>query len=166
MRPPRCAQCAARSHPSSSRRSERSRGQALVEFSLVLIPFLFIVLGIVDVGRGMFVYNSVSEAAREIARVTSVHPGADISQQAGWSAQMQAVVATQEGLVPGLTDSGIAVVCTDMTGTARPSSECFVGTTGRYVQVTVTVPFNVVLFDFLPVQPTLTFTSVSHVQIS
>lgn len=145
---------------------ERSRGQALVEFSLVLIPFLFIVLGIVDVGRGIFVYNSVSEAAREIARVTSVHPGADISQQTGWSAQMQAVVSSQEALVPGLTNSGIAIACTDMTGTVQPGPQCFVGTTGRYVQVTVSVPFNVVLFDFLPVQPTMRFTSVSHVQIS
>lgn len=154
------------SHRHVNKRANATRGQALVELSLMLIPFLFIVLGIVDFGRGIFVYNSVSEAAREIARVTSVHPGADISQQSGWSTQMQAVVATQEGLVPGLTNSGITISCTDMSGTARASSQCFVGTQDRYVQVTVTVPFNVVVFHFLPVQPTLTFTSASHIKMS
>ena len=51
----------------------RERGQALVEFSLILIPFLWILMGIVDLGRGIYTYNGVNQAARELARVTSVH---------------------------------------------------------------------------------------------
>ena len=51
----------------------RDRGQALVEFSLLLIPFLWILMGIVDLGRGIYIYNGVNQAARELARVTSVH---------------------------------------------------------------------------------------------
>ena len=162
-----------RSTSSANGATERARrprardgGQALVELSLVLVPFLFIVLGILDVGRGIYVYNGAAEAAREIARVTSVHPGTDITQPSGWSSQMQAVVATQESLVPGLTTSDIGIACTDLAGTVQSGSECFVGTQNRYVQVTVNVPFNVVVFDFLPVKPTFTFTSVSHIQMS
>ena len=148
------------------------RGQALVEFALVLIPFLLIVLGILDVGRGIYVYNGVAEAAREIARVTSVHPGSCGSgcdwmpTPSDWSPQMQATVAAQEQLVPGLTGGQITIACTDLANATYNSAECYPGTVGRYVQVTISVPFNVVAFDFLPVQPTLTFTSVSHVQMS
>ena len=159
--------CIANVAAGSTRRPRaRDGGQALVELSLVLVPFLFIVLGILDVGRGIYVYNGAAEAAREIARVTSVHPGTDITQPSGWSSQMQAVVATQESLVPGLTTSGISIACTDLAGTVQSGSECFVGTQNRYVQVTVSVPFNVVVLNFLPVKPTFTFTSVSHVKMS
>ncbi len=30
-------------------------------------------MGIVDLGRGIYIYNGVNQAARELARVTSVH---------------------------------------------------------------------------------------------
>ena len=50
------------------------RGQALVEFALVIIVFLVILMGIVDFGMAIYKFNGVSQAAREIARVTSVHP--------------------------------------------------------------------------------------------
>jgi Flp pilus assembly protein TadG len=46
----------------------RRRGQGLVEFALVLTIFLMLVMGVVDLGRGVFTYNMLSEAAREGAR--------------------------------------------------------------------------------------------------
>ncbi len=139
----------------------RTHGQALVEFALVLIPFLLIVLGIVDVGRGIYVYNGVAEAAREIARVTSVHPGTPL----GTSPETQEVMATQEGLIPGLEAAGITIQCTDLAGSVAESDKCFVGATDKYVEVSVSVPFHVVTLSFLPVPPTIMFTSVSHVQL-
>ena len=57
------------------RRPTHSRGQSLVEFSLVVVPFVFIMMGIFDLGRGIYMMNGTAEAAREIARVTSVHSG-------------------------------------------------------------------------------------------
>jgi Flp pilus assembly protein TadG len=54
------------------RTGHRSRGQALVEFALV-IPFLLVILLVViDVGRAIFAFNTVSEAARTAARVAIV----------------------------------------------------------------------------------------------
>jgi hypothetical protein len=49
------------------------RGQALVEFALVLPLFLLLVLGVVDFGRGIFIYAGMSNGAREGARYAIVH---------------------------------------------------------------------------------------------
>jgi hypothetical protein len=54
------------------RRRDRSRGQALVEFALVLPIFLLLLFGLIDVGRYVYVTNSFNQAAREAARVGAV----------------------------------------------------------------------------------------------
>jgi Flp pilus assembly protein TadG len=48
-------------------RSQRS--QALIEFALVSPVLLLLLFGIVDIGRAVFYYDTVSHAAREGARV-------------------------------------------------------------------------------------------------
>jgi len=53
----------------------RSRGQGMVEFGLVLPIFLVILIGMVDVGRAVWANNAVANAAREAARFASVHGG-------------------------------------------------------------------------------------------
>jgi hypothetical protein len=53
----------------------RESGQALVEFSLAFIVFVVLLMAIFDFGRGIYMFNGVSQAAREIARATSVAPG-------------------------------------------------------------------------------------------
>jgi Flp pilus assembly protein TadG len=53
-------------------RQERSRGQALVELALALPVLLLIFMGLFDFGRAVFAYNSLSNAAREGARVAIV----------------------------------------------------------------------------------------------
>lgn len=52
---------------------ERNGGQSLVEFALVLPLFLLLFFAIVDMGRAVFVYNSVTNAAREGARLAIVN---------------------------------------------------------------------------------------------
>ena len=37
------------------------------------IPFLILLMGVFDLGRGIYTMNGTSEAAREITRVTIVH---------------------------------------------------------------------------------------------
>jgi hypothetical protein len=48
--------------------NRKERGQGLVEFALVLPIFLTLIMGIVEFGRLMFIYNSVATASREAAR--------------------------------------------------------------------------------------------------
>jgi hypothetical protein len=54
-------------------RRDRSRGQALVEFALAIPIVLLLMLGILDLGRAVFAYNSVANAARTGARVAIVN---------------------------------------------------------------------------------------------
>ena len=49
-------------------RNRKEIGQALVEFSLILPMLLFVLLGILDFGRILFIYSNASSAARDAAR--------------------------------------------------------------------------------------------------
>jgi Flp pilus assembly protein TadG len=51
----------------------RHRGQALVEFALLFPILVLILLGIFDLGRAVFAYNTIGGAAREGARVAAVN---------------------------------------------------------------------------------------------
>ncbi len=50
----------------------RRRGQSLVEFALVLLPLLMLLVGIIDVGRAIYGFNTVANASREAARYAIV----------------------------------------------------------------------------------------------
>lgn len=50
----------------------RGRGQALVEFALVVPIFLLLLFGLIEVGRFIYLNNAFNEAAREGARYGSV----------------------------------------------------------------------------------------------
>ncbi len=110
-------------------RRDHSAGQALVEFSLAIPIFLLMLIAVFDLGRGVYTYNGLSEAAREIARVTAVYPGLVL----GASPQTADRVAVQQGLTPGMSNPTFA--CMKVDGTPSSDLPC---TSGDYVQVTVT----------------------------
>lgn len=56
-------------------RRQKRAGQALVEFALVLPIFFLLLTGLVDVGRFVYTDSTLSQAAREGARVGSVEAG-------------------------------------------------------------------------------------------
>jgi Flp pilus assembly protein TadG len=51
----------------------RSAGQGLMEFALVLPLIVFLITGAVDMGRAVFAYNTLANAARHGARVAAVN---------------------------------------------------------------------------------------------
>jgi Flp pilus assembly protein TadG len=56
------------------RRGERrQRGQGLTEFALVIPIFLLLVVALFDLGRAVFAYNTLTNAAREGARTAIVN---------------------------------------------------------------------------------------------
>ena len=58
-------------HPPRGLRGQR--GSAIVEFTLVSLMFFALVFGLVEFGRALFAYSTVSSAAREGVRYASVH---------------------------------------------------------------------------------------------
>ena len=136
-------------------RPATTRGQALVEFSITIVVFLVLMMAIVDLGRGIYMYNGVAEAAREIARVTSVHPGSPL----GDSAETQGVIDTQMALIPSLqapTFECVDIEDTAVTGVCRA---------GDRVKVTITAPYTPVT-PVLGLTGTWTMSSTSSVQLS
>ena len=137
------------------RRRAGSRGQGLVEFAIGITIFLTLLIGIVDLARGVFLFNGVSEAAREITRETSVHRG---SGALGDSAETVAMVDTQRTIVSGLTVTAYA--CVDLGG-ATVSGTC---KPGDWVRVSVAAPFQPVLPLLAALGP-ITLTPVSSAEI-
>ena len=128
------------------RHGPRSRGQSLVEFSLVLIPFVFLIMGIFDLGRGIYMMNGTAQAAREIARVASVHsgcpPGSTNACDIGASTEISNVVTTQRQLLPAMgINTSTDIVCVTIDDvTKTPDNSCQWGT--DYVRVRVTSSFT------------------------
>jgi len=146
------------------RRHERDAGQTLAEFSLALIPFLFVLMGIVDLGRGIYTSSGVSQAAREIARAVSVHQCSGPCATGNHSAEAQAAINTQKKLVPGLIESGITVECTDVEDTTVTIAAGGICPPGDYIRVTVSASFQLVT-PFLPVPNPFGLQAIAHVQV-
>jgi Flp pilus assembly protein TadG len=153
----------------SSRRPAppRRQGQAVVEFALAVIPFLILLMGVIDLGRGIYTMNGTSEAARDIARVTIVHL-TSTGGTVGLSDETAKVIATQTGLIPGLeVDASADIDCVDANGVVQNKSlggkqDCTPGE--DFIRVRVKAPFT-------PITPLVsafgshTFDSSSQMQI-
>lgn len=110
------------------------RGQALVEFAMAISLFVIILVGLFDLGRGVFNYNTLSQASREGVRLASV--------QANWigetgsnctvpvcpadAAAMKAnVVAAVNERASGLgtiTDAQVKIHCSSTAGKPADTS--------------------------------------------
>jgi Flp pilus assembly protein TadG len=147
----------------------RRSGQALVEFAVAVIPFLMLLMAVIDLGRGIYMLNGTSEAAREIARVTSVHPW-DASGDLGSSPQAAAVIATQRGLIPNLTiNPSVDIACVDYLDQVLADGACTSvpnHDTGspNYIRVHVTAPF-VPMTPLVSAFGSHTFDSTSRIQV-
>jgi Flp pilus assembly protein TadG len=58
-------------HTPLHQKNNRSKGQGMVEFALVLPILLLLIFGAIEVGRMLFIYSAVATAAREAARYAS-----------------------------------------------------------------------------------------------
>lgn len=84
----------------SSRRGQR--GQGLAEFAIAIPIFLLILFGIFDVGRAVYAYNSVTNAAREGARLAIVNQDSvSVGNRAAAQATALAVSTTVQFRQPG-----------------------------------------------------------------
>ncbi len=137
------------------KRARTERGQSLVEFSLAAMIFIVIILGVVEVGRAVWSYNTLASAAREGSRYAMVHgsSAAAGSGPAGNDAKVQAAVMKYAS---ALAPSGLTVT------SAWPDGN---NAAGSRVKVTATYKFGTVFSKLLGVSP-ITMTSTSTMTIT
>jgi Flp pilus assembly protein TadG len=139
-----------------------------VEFAVAIIPFLILLMAVVDLGRGIYMLNGTSEAARDIARVTSVHQW-DSSKDLGSSPEVAAVITTQRRLIPNLTiNPSVDIVCVDYLDQVLADIACQSGATTagipNYIRVHLTAPF-VPMTPLVSAFGSHTFDSTSRIQV-
>ena len=57
---------------------KKASGQSLVEFALLLPLLMVLVMGLFEIGRAVFYYSALNNAAREGTRVAIVQPDCDL----------------------------------------------------------------------------------------
>lgn len=113
-------------------------GSALVEFSLIAFMFIVVLIGVVELGRMLLVYNTLANAARAGARYAIVHggertgTGSDGPSGPGSVSQVQTVV--EDYASAGLLNTSDLTV-----NVSYPDSS---NAAGSRVSVTVTYPFT------------------------
>lgn len=138
---------------SKTRRKHR-RGAAVVEMSIILMTFLVLTMGMLDMGIGVFRYHIVAQAARFGARRAIVH-GDRATQLGSWGTATIDVAANANGIpiVDGV-DDGIApmLVGCDLSQT-RIRVEWLEGGNSfeQPVRVTLTSPYTPIFSFIFPI---------------
>ena len=114
---------------------KHERGQALLEFAMILTVLFFIIVGIFDLGRAFHAVIVIENASREGARFGTRYPDDSSGMQAA------AVQEAQNSGIP-LSTGDVGVTCTDPDGDGCDP--------GNPAIVTVTYDFEPVLNLFLP----------------
>ncbi len=106
-------------------RQRRGRkGNAIIEFTLVAIPLIFVQISIVEICRGMWDYHSLAQAVKAATRAAATR-GADC---AGTACAMTVgqIANTISGFAVGMPASALNVTLTSDAGnvTCNPLSSC------------------------------------------
>jgi Flp pilus assembly protein TadG len=146
-------------------RRERSRGQSLVEFALIFPIIVLLVVGFVEVGRAVWAYNTIANAARQAARVAAVNQLANVTDcdetrpvedpyEPHWSIRGCAISAATS---LGLTTANVAVAYAPPPGTTLDCDPtlhvgCIASVTINY-QYRISTPFiGLVISNFMMMQ--------------
>jgi len=137
------------------KRERAESGQALVEFSLTIVIFMILVLGVVDVGRAVWNYNTLANATREGTRYAIVH-GSASSAPSGPAANDASVRAAVAKYASGLSSGNLTTTSTWLDGSNGA---------GARVKVTTSYRFNSIFSSLLGIAP-FTMTSSSTMMIT
>jgi len=87
----------------------------MVEFALVLIPFILLLVGIFDVGRAVYGYHTINNAAREAARLAIVDQTVlDIKGEARGQAVALGLADADVDVNFFMTNAGPGTACTEL----------------------------------------------------
>lgn len=126
----------------------REKGSVLVESAFTIAMLFVMLFGIMDFGRALYTYHSLSNVARDATRWASVNGatcGSDGSCPAG-PASVGTVATYVQGMVgPGIDGSKINVQACGVQGADRCSASpaaCALNQPGCDVQVQLSYSFN------------------------
>jgi Flp pilus assembly protein TadG len=148
-------------------RRARPRGQALVEFALVFLPFITLVFGMLDGGFFLFNGMTVSNAAREGAHIAATVPPESRYDAGSYTALVQnAVTGAAGGLTvtvktPDCVRTDPVLIAVSATCAWVDPSDIRVSKKSDYVRVTVTYTYT----TFFPLFFGATFNSQSQVDM-
>jgi Flp pilus assembly protein TadG len=105
------------------RRRKGRKGNAIIEFTLVAIPLIFIQISIVEICRGMWDYHSLAQAVKAATRAAATH-GAGCAGT-GCAMTVGQITTTISGFA-GMPASALNVTLTSNAGnvTCNPLSSC------------------------------------------
>lgn len=88
----------------------RGNGAAAIEFALVLTAFLLLLLGIIEMGRALFTFNSAAEATRRGARMAVVTKPAEFES---------VIVPEMQKIMPSLKADNVSIRYTPLNCTTN-----------------------------------------------
>lgn len=86
-------------------RADRRRGSAIVELGLIFIPLVFMLLGSIELARGMWMYHTLTTAIKSGGRYATVHGADCIAATSGCQVTVADVARIIQGASVGM-DAG------------------------------------------------------------
>src|SRR5438876_11277280 len=97
------------------RSKKGERGNHMIESGLCFVVFFTILLGILDVGRGIYSYNFIASASKEGARYAMVH-----GNSSGYIASASDIQTQARFWLPGVVGGECATVNTTWAPANKP----------------------------------------------
>lgn len=156
-----------------TRRHRRQAGNAVVEFTLIGIPLMFLLLSIVELSRGMWVYATMAHAIKEGTRYAIVHGQGCAQASTNCPVTLGAVATLIEhsaaGLDPGqfnvvLNAGASSTSCTPLSNCLSNSGQWPASpnnSVGLPVKISGTYPFSSALSMFWPGTKSVAFAAVN-----
>ncbi|MCU1329484.1 MAG: hypothetical protein JWN34_4854 [Bryobacterales bacterium] len=111
-----------------TKRKSRRSGEALVEFTLVGIPLIFILISTAEMARGMWNYQTLAYAIRSGARYATAHGQGCSAGTNSCGIRVSDVARSVAAAAVGLPPASFNIVLTSDSGatvTCAPVSSCF-----------------------------------------
>ncbi|HUE00892.1 MAG TPA: TadE/TadG family type IV pilus assembly protein [Bryobacteraceae bacterium] len=153
------------------RRAKGKRGNALIEFTLVAIPLIFVQVSIVEICRGMWDYHSLAQAVKVACRSAATR-GAGCAS-GGCAITVSQVATTISAYAVGMPASSLNVTFTSNAGTVtcNPLSSCSGNnsvwppsggnTAGSDIIISASYSFSSALSMFVPGSGGMQFSAVT-----
>lgn len=114
------------------------RGVAAIEFAILIIPMMLMLFGVMEYGRAIYQYNTLTKSVRDAARyLSTVAPGAGHAEARNLVVCGSTTPCGTNALAPGLT-TGMVTICDATNCSGTHASQATGSGTVNLVTVTIT----------------------------